>query len=74
MEAQDSRAVSAVDAQPREESGRSPRVRWAQREARHFEIEEGHSLSKKVRTNFGGEEPVELRSPVVFTTSTVGSS
>ena len=39
MDEQDSHAVSAVDAQPHEESGHAPRVRWAQREVRHFEIE-----------------------------------
>jgi hypothetical protein len=74
MDAQDSHAVSAVDAQLNKESGRSPRLSWAPRQARQFDIEEGHSLSRKVGNRFGEEEPVELQSPAAFTTSTVGSS
>ena len=74
MDAQDSHVVSAVDAQPHEESGCSPRVRLSQRQMRHFEIDGGHSLSKKVRNKSGEGEPVELRSPVAFTTSTICSS
>ena len=38
MDAQDSHAVSAVDAQSREKSGHSPRLRWARREVRNFEM------------------------------------
>ena len=74
MDARDSHAVSAVDAQLNKESGRSPRLSWAPRQARQFDIEEGHSLSRKVGNRFGEEEPVELQSPAAFTTSTVGSS